>query len=356
MNQHTLFTNVQEYYQNLIMELKTAKKIISLSFLSFAHGVWTEKVSQVLIEKAKSGVCVRLIVDEIGEIWDDRQHFFQNIKLIELLRSHKIQVEIFRPTKPLKINNRLHCKFVAIDDKTVFIGGSNIADFYITWVDVNLRIDGNFADTFHRIYDFLYAYSKNGDISSRLLNTSNLITGSDHLHLTVPHLHDDIRQAFLKLIREADKFIYISTWSFLPDEEILNALCMQAKNGVQVNILLSHRTRFRPLDYANYLHVDKLVCAGGNVYRYTKGYMHTKAAWNNHNNILFGSANLETQSLRNNFEMCLQINASSLTWELRQTFYNDIAFSIKQTSQSHVQRSLARKVLTHACNIATLWL
>ncbi|HCK65611.1 MAG TPA: hypothetical protein DHW49_05050, partial [Anaerolineae bacterium] len=169
------------------MELKTAKKIISLSFLSFAHGVWTEKISQVLIEKAKSGVCVRLIVDEIGEIWDDRQHFFQNIKLIELLRSHKIQVEIFRPTKPLKINNRLHCKFVAIDDKTVFIGGSNIADFYITWVDVNLRMDGHFADTFHRLYDFLHAYSKNGDVSLRLLNTSNLIAGSDHLHLTVPH-------------------------------------------------------------------------------------------------------------------------------------------------------------------------
>lgn len=356
MNQHTLFTNVQAYYENLIKELKNAQKIISLSFLSFAHGVWAEKISQVLIERAKSGVCVRLIVDEIGEVWDDRQYFFKNIKLIQLLRSHKIQVEIFRPTKPLKINNRLHCKFVAIDNRTVFIGGSNIADFYTTWVDVNLRIDGNFADTFHYLYDFFHAYSKNGDISSRLLNTSNLRAGSDLLYLTIPHLRDDIRQAFLKLIKEADKFIYISTWSFLPDEEILNALCTQAKNGVQVNILLSHRTRFRPLDYANYLHVDKLVSAGGNIYRYTKGYMHTKAAWNNHNDILFGSANLETQSLRNNFEMCLQTNVSNLAWELRQTFYNDIASSIKQTSQSHLQRSLARKVLTHACNIATLWL
>jgi cardiolipin synthase len=356
MNQYTLFTNVQEYYQNLIAELNTAQKNISLAFLSFAHGLWAEKISQALIAKANAGVCVRLIVDEIGEVWDDHDNFFQNITLIKSLRAHGIQVVIYRPSKPLKINNRIHCKFVAIDDRTAYIGGSNVADFYINWVDANLRVDGALGDTFHKLYDFLHGFSQNGNLSYRLLNTSNLLAGSDRLWLTVPHHHYDVRQAFINLILQADKFIYIRTWSFLPDEEVLNALCTQAKKGIQVNVLLSHRTRFRPLDFANYLHVHKLVCAGGNVYRYTGKYMHTKAAWNNHNDILFGSANLETQSLRRNFETCIQINASTLTWELRQTFYNDIASSVKQTSQSHLERSLARKALTLACNIATLWL
>jgi cardiolipin synthase len=356
MNQHTLFTNVQEYYQNLIIELANAKKIISISFLSFVYGEWAEKISQVLIQKAKSGVCVRLIVDEIGEIWDDRAFVFQNIQLVHHLRKQGIQVEVFRPTPPLKINNRLHCKFIAIDESIAYIGGSNIADFYTHWIDANLRMNGNFGNTFHQLYNFLYNYSKNGNRNSRLLNFSNLFAGTDRLFLTVPRQQYDVHNAFLNLILDADTFIYIRTWSFLPDEEILNALCRQAKNGVQVNILFSHRTRFRPLDYANYIHVHKLIDAGANVYRYVGNYMHTKVAWNNHHNILFGSANLESHSLRHNFETCLQINASHLTLELAQTFYSDLTSSVQQTSQSHLHRSLVRKAITHACNMAILWL
>lgn len=356
MNEYTLFTNAQTYYENLITELANAQKIISLSFLSFVYGEWAMKISEILIQKAKAGVQARIIVDEIGQVWDDRKYVFQNINLVHHLRKQGVQVEVFRPTPPLKINNRLHCKFIAIDDCIVYLGGSNIADFYTRWVDVNLRINGNFGNAFHDLYDFLLAFSKNGNRALRSLSFSNLLIGADQLFLTVPRQYDDIRRAFLNLILEADKFIYIRTWSFLPDEEILNALCKQAKKGVLVNILFSHRTRFLPLDYANYVHTHQLVEAGAHVYRYVGNYMHAKVAWNNHGDILFGSANLEAQSLRHNFEACLQINAANLSDELRQTFYKDIASSLKQTRLSHTQRSLTRKILTHACHIATLWL
>jgi phosphatidylserine/phosphatidylglycerophosphate/cardiolipin synthase-like enzyme len=84
--------------------------------------------------------------------------------------------------------------------------------------------------------------------------------------------------------------------------------------------------------------------------------MHSKAAWNDHNDVLFGSANLDAHSMKINFESCLQINDSKLTWDLRHAFYSDLASSIKQTSQSHERRSLADKALTHACNLASPWL
>ena len=170
MNQHTLFTNVQAYYENLNSELVNAKKKISISFLSFVQGEWAEKISQALIQKAKAGVRVQMIVDEIGEVWDDRKRLFDNINLVHHLRKHGIQVEVFRPTPPMKINNRLHCKFIAIDENIVYIGGSNIADFYTQWIDANLRIDGNLGNTFHTLYDFLFNYSKNGNKTSRCLN------------------------------------------------------------------------------------------------------------------------------------------------------------------------------------------
>ena len=356
MNKHTLFTNVHEYYQNLVAELATAQHDISMTFLSFVKGKWADEISQVLIVKAANGVRVRLMVDEIGEAFDNARCAIQNIRLINHLRSHGVQVDIYRPSAPLGINNRLHCKFVAIDHRTVYLGGSNIGDYYTTWTDSNLRVDGEFGNIFHNIYDFLHGFSHDGKFASRLLDISNLQAGSDHLWLTVPRHQYHIREALMNLINSADKSIFIRTWYFLPDDEMLNALCIQAKKGVQVNVLLSHETRVRLVDFANHIHVHKLVNAGGNVYRYAGKYMHSKAAWNNHDDILFGSANLDAHSMKGNFESCLQINASSLTWELRHAFYSDLASSIQQTSQSYLHRSFADKALSHTCNLASDWL
>lgn len=84
--------------------------------------------------------------------------------------------------------------------------------------------------------------------------------------------------------------------------------------------------------------------------------MHSKAAWNDHNDVLFGSANLDPHSMKVNFESCLQINDPKLAWELRHAFYADLSTSPKQTSQSYLRRSLADKALTHACNLASPWL
>ena len=74
MNRHTLFTNVQEYYQNLVAELASARHAISMTFLAFDSGVWAEQISEVLVAKAAQGVNVRLMVDEIGQVFDKPAH------------------------------------------------------------------------------------------------------------------------------------------------------------------------------------------------------------------------------------------------------------------------------------------
>ncbi len=356
MNQYTLFPKVQDFYNDLVEKLATAHRDISMTYLAFDAGVWAECISQVLIAKAAEGVRVRLMVDEIGQVFDKPRHALHNISLFNHLRSHGVQVDVYRPASPLRINNRLHCKIAAIDGRTVFLGGSNIGDYYTTWTDSNLRVDGELGNTFHNIYDFLNGFSVNGNLSARLLDTSNLRVGSDRLWLTVPRHTCDIRSALMDLILDADRSIFIRTWYFLPDDEMLNALCEQAEKGVQVNVLLSHKTRVRPVDFANYLHIHKLVCAGGNVYRYAGKYMHSKAAWNDHNDVLFGSANLDAHSMRVNFESCLKIHDPKLTSDLRHAFYLDLETSPKQTVHSYQRRSIADKALIHTCNLASPWL
>lgn len=351
-----LFTKVQDYYADLVAKLGTAQNEISMTYLSFDSGEWATKISDVLCSKALSGVKVRLMVDEFGHLLDEPRHAVQNIGLFRRLRSHGVQVNIYRPASPLQINNRLHCKIAAIDGHTVFLGGSNIGDYYTTWTDSNLRVDGDFGMTFHNVYDFLLAHSQDEDTSARSFETGNLLAGTDKLFLTIPRQRQDIRNALMQLIQNTEKAIFIRTWYFLPDDEMLEALCEKARSGVQVNILLSHETRVRPVDFANYIHVHKLVCAGGNVYRYTGKYMHSKAAWNDHGDVIFGSANLDPTSMSINFESCLQINNLSLAWELRRAFYADLATSAQQTPDSFLRRSLANKALTYACNLASPWL
>lgn len=356
MNQHTLFTKVQDYYADLVRQLWTAQESISMTYLSFDSGEWAAKISQVLCSKALSGVKVRLMVDEFGQLLDEPRHAIKNVALFHHLRSHGVQVDIYRPAAPLSVNNRMHCKIAAIDDRIAFLGGSNIGDYYTAWTDSNLRVAGELGNTFHDIYDFLLAYSQRGDTKAGSLDVSNLWAGGEQLRLTVPRQRHDIREALMQLILNAEKSIFIRTWYFLPDEEMLAALCAQAKKGVQVNVLLSHETRVRPVDFANYIHVNKLVCAGGNVYRYTGRYMHSKAAWNDKGDVLFGSANLDPHSMHINFESCLQINDSKLAWELRRAFYADLGTSARQTPESYSRRSLANKALTHACNLVSAWL
>ncbi len=356
MNKHILFIKVEDYYTDLVNQLWMAQKSISMTYLAFDSGEWAAKISDVLCSKALSGIKVRLMVDEFGQLLDEPRHAVKNVALFNHLRSYGVQVDVYRPTSPLKINNRLHCKIAAIDDHTAFLGGSNIGDYYTTWTDSNLRVDGELGSIFHDIYDFLHGHSQSGNKTSRSLDASNLWAGTDRLWLTIPGKQYDIREALMRLILNAEKSIYIRTWYFLPDDEMLEALCTQAKKGVQVNVLLSHETRVRPVDFANYIHVHKLVCAGGNVYRYTGKYMHSKAAWNDKGDVLFGSANLDPHSMRINFESCLQINDPKLAWELRRAFYADLATSSKQTPESYSRRSLANKALTYACNLASPWL
>jgi len=356
MNQHTLFTNVQDYYTDLASQLATARKDISISFLAFEDGNWARRISEVLRSKVDEGVRVRLMVDQIGQLFDEPRRIHRNFEIIHHVRSLGVQVDVFRPASPLQFTNRIHTKFAAIDNRTVFLGGSNIGDYYTTWTDTNLRVDGELGNTFHHVYDSLLRYSQHSDANAASLEVNSLWVGNERLWLTVPKHHYGIREALMTMIREADQSIFIRMWYFLPDDEMLNALCEQARKGVHVNVLLSHKTRVRLVDFANHVHVHKLVCAGGNVYRYTGRYMHSKATWNDKGNILFGSANLVPTSMRNHFESCLAIHDPALAWELRRSFYADRMISAKQTPESYLRRSYTDQAITHACNLASPWL
>jgi cardiolipin synthase len=353
-----LFTQVAPYYQNLAAELETAQDSISMMYYAFDSGEVAEKIAAILSAKAQAGVRTRLMVDEYGQVLDNYRNTLKNRTLLQQLRAAGVQVDLFRPHgRRLKKLNRLHCKVCAIDRRTVFLGGSNIGDHYLGWYDANLRIDGQLGDTFHQVYDFIAGHSAFRPSAPQPgMNLSSLVAGDAHVWLTVPRQRRDIHRALLQLILNADQDIYLRSWTFLPDQEILDALRTQAENGVRVHVLLSHQTRVRPIDFANYIHCHKLAMSGGHIYRYTEKYMHAKAAWNNHGDVLFGSANFERMAMKSTFECSVVVQDHRLAGNLCQSFDADRPACLVQTSEIFQRRSLPQKAVSYACNLASPWL
>ena len=361
---YTLFTEVTSFYTDLLTALSQAQQDISLMYFTFDHGQWSNKIGRVLRAKAARGVKVRLMVDQVGLVVDTPLNAFRNQTLIRELRSAGIQVDIFRPRGPrLNQFNRLHCKVCAIDQEIAFIGGSNIGDHYPTMRDTNLRLDGDLGATFHQLYDYIGQFSvgstndffpDNKTNNIRLLNLQQL-HGSQVLFI-LSGRRQEIRRALVKLILEADHEIYICTWYFLPDREILNALLSQARNGVRVHIILSHRTRIPLIDAANYIAGHKLTKAGACVHRYTDRYMHSKVAWNNRGDVIVGSANVDEKSLSSNFECCLLLNDEALIGDLKRAFEIDRHHCRVQTRQTLRNRSKSDQAISYACSYVGAWL
>ena len=357
---YTLFTEVNAFYANLATALAGAQDSISMIYYTFDHGHWAGEISAILHSRAAQGMKVRLMVDEVGLMADTPANALRNQTLLKELQAAGIEVNIFRPTgRRLGQFNRLHCKLSAIDHRIAFVGGSNIGDHYPNMRDTNLRLEGDLGCTFHQLYDFVGQFSQNKSITSRpsLLRLADLPQLEDTpILLTLPGHRQDIRRALLELILSARESVYISTWYFLPDREILNALLSQAEAGVKVSILLSHQTRVPVVDAANYIAGHKLTKSGAQVFRYTGCYMHAKVAWNERGDIILGSANMDEKSLSSNFECCLQIQNQELAQSLQRAFETDQCYSQLQTRKTLRCRSWPRQAVSYACSYAGVWL
>lgn len=292
-----------------------------MAYYAFDDGHIARSVSHILAKKAASGVEVNLMVDEAGLYLDNWRNGWRNRRLLALMRSSGVQIDLFRPcAKRLSQTNRLHCKFCAVDESTAFIGGSNIGEHYLGWRDTNLRLEGDLGDGFARLYASLRAFGSHSDAVDC---PRELCVSGMPLLLTVPGRRQDIRRELLNLILSAKTAVTLRSWYFLPDEEIMNALLTQAENGVRVTILFSHHTRVPLIDIANRRLCRRLVQAGVQIYRYRGRFMHAKEAWNDQGDILLGSANIDRWALRTNFECCLQIKDQALARQLSRALRAD---------------------------------
>lgn len=300
----------EDFFEVLIRELKKAKKYIFLEYFIIEEGKMWSSVLDVLKEKVKEGVEVRVIYDDFGCIAKLPNHYE------EVLESYNIKVRIFNKVVPIisaVVNNRDHRKIVVIDGHTAFTGGINLADEYINeiekfghWKDSAIMLHGEAVWTFTLMFLKMWGESANNiNIYKPYIHyegdfmTDGYVMPYGGNPLTSESIGENV---YLNIINKAKKYVYITTPYLIIGNELITSLILAAKSGVDVRIITPHKEDKWYVHIVTRAYYAQLIEAGVKIYEYTPGFIHSKNFVADDKIATVGTINLDYRSLYLHFE------------------------------------------------------
>ncbi|MDR0575554.1 MAG: cardiolipin synthase [Tannerella sp.] len=325
-----VYTGGKEKFDALLEDIQKARFHIHLQYYIFNDDKIGNAIKKALIEKAKQGVIVRVLYDDVG-CWDTKKSFFKEMKNEGIEISSFLKVAF--PILTSKVNYRNHRKVVVIDGKIGFIGGMNIADRYVEgnklgpWRDTHYRITGPGVYGLQASF-LLDWYAVSGELMKEKEYYPDLQTYSDmKMQIVVSGPTTQWRtlmQAFIFCISNAKKYIYIQTPYFLPTEALNQALQMAALGGIDVRLMIPERSDTWSAQMATFSYIDKMLKAGVKVYLYDKGFLHSKLLLVDDILTGFGSANFDFRSFEHNFEINGFVYQKDFALEMKGIFMQDV--------------------------------
>lgn len=306
------YTDGYQFFPALLQAIKGATNHIHLDTYIIADDPLGRLVSDALIAKAREGVEVRLIYDDVG-CWRVPERFFDR------MRQAGVKVRSFMPVRfpafTSKVNYRNHRKVCVIDGTQGFIGGMNIALRYVKglhggtlpWRDTHMRLRGSVVYALQRAFlvdwyfvdrtlinDHRYYPPMPWHISSDSL--AQVVTSSPIAQWP------DIMQGYVRILLEAKRYVYMETPYFLPTEPVMFAMRTAALAGVDVRLLIPRRSDAWLIQLASMSYVTETLEAGVKVRLYEKGFNHSKLLVADDQISTCGSTNIDFRSFENNFE------------------------------------------------------
>lgn len=330
-NRIDIFQNGKQAFDSIISALESAQMSIHIEFYIIEDDKIGNLIQNILIDKARLGIKVRLIFDDVGS-WSLPKRYINKLKKagVEVYPFMEVKFPMFTS----KMNYRNHRKIIVVDGKVGFVGGMNIADRYIEgnkelgpWVDTLLRIEGEAVHSLQVIFLVDWYFVSEQVISDReKYFIEHKLDNKQPIQITASGPDSDwasIMQAFFVAINKAKHHIYISTPYFIPNESILTALKTAALSGVDVRIILPGKSDSTVVYWSSLSYIPELLEAGINVYLYQEGFNHSKILMIDGSFASVGSANMDIRSFEDNFEVAAIIYDESLTIELEKSFLMD---------------------------------
>ena len=346
-NEVEIFNDGQAKFDQLIKDLIAAEDHIHIQYYIYRDDNLGRKIADVLKLKAKEGVSVRFLYDDFGSRKLSPQFIWE-------LKKAGVIVEAFFPSLipkiNFKINYRNHRKVVVIDGKIGYIGGFNVGDEYLGkvkkygyWRDTHLRIVGESVRSIQTrfildwnqaskhqliLYDSAYYRAEpQGNVGMQIVSSG---PDSDW---------EQIKYGYIKLLMEAEDYVYIQTPYFIPDESLADAVKIAALSGIDVRIMIPNKPDHPFVYWATYSYIGNMLEAGAKVYIYQNGFLHAKTIMVDGKIASVGTANIDVRSFRLNFEVNAFLYSEEVTQRLLAHFEEDMKKSELLTYEAYQQRS-----------------
>lgn len=328
----------------MLADLRAAKHSISLEQYIFTIDSIGHQFIEILRQKVKEGVNVRIICDAVGSF------AFFNSLLPQFLREQGMDVRFFNPISPWRVTNftanflRDHRKILIIDNEIAHVGGVGIQEDMALWRDTHMRLTGPIVENIKESFDTMWEGVKLG-FYVRFKKTENFVRKFDLLTNSPSIRQRFIYQTLLSSVRNAKSYIYLTTPYFVPDVPLYRALQLAAKRGVDVRIVVPKIADHIFVNHARESYFTLALKAGIKIYVYDPVMMHAKTtiiddAW-----AMAGSFNLDSLSFNFNHEANIASFEPVFINELKNHFFHDIKDSKEVKYEDWIRRPIRKKFL-----------
>lgn len=347
-NSIQIFNDGREKFASLLKDIEKATNHIHVQYYIFRLDDLGTEIVKALTLKAKEGVKVRLLYDDMGSRGLRKRHFK------ELLAAGG-EVETFFPSILPMINPRLnyrnHRKIVVIDGQVGYLGGFNVGNEYIGlsrkfgyWRDTHLRIEGSALNPLQTrfIRDWNQASARHDIEYDEFFFPTKPAKGSTSMQIVSSGPDEDweqIKDGYVKLINSAKDYVYVQTPYFIPDATFYDAIRIAALSGIDVRIMIPNKPDHPFVYWATYSYVGQMLRAGARVFTYENGFLHTKMIVTDNKAATVGTANIDVRSFKLNFEVNAFIYDEKIATDLAELFHQDMILSNELTYEMYLHRT-----------------
>lgn len=368
-NKVKLLKSGREKFIDLFEAIREAKHHIHLEYFNFRNDSIANALFDLLAQKVKEGVEVRAMFDAFGNWSNNRPLKKRHLRKI---REQGIEIVKFDPFKFPYINHaahRDHRKIAVIDGEIAYTGGMNIADYYInglpkigTWRDMHMRLEGDVVHDLQEIFLTIWNKETKQQVGGKAYFPPHP-AHSDTTRITIAVVDRTpkknsrmLSHAYAMSIYSAQKNVRIVNPYFVPTSSITKALRKTIDRGVKVEIMLSSASDIPFTPDAALYKVHKLMKRGAIVYLYNGGFHHSKIMMVDSLFCTIGTANLNSRSLRYDYETNAFIFDNEITRELNEMFDADVPHCTRLTPEVWKKRSPWKKFVGWFANLFTPFL
>lgn len=349
-NDVRIYTRASEKFNDLFDDLAAAKVFIDLQYYIIEDDKIGRRLCDILIERVRAGVKVRVIYDNVGS-------FDLTSSIFKRLRDNGVEAypffKVMFPPFGTRINWRNHRKICAIDGRIGYIGGMNMAERYATggkfatWRDTHMRIMGpaviSLMNSFAVDWTFMGRQLDDDATPDTGVYPTNYVM---QLLTSGPTMQwDTMEQLFIKAIGGATRRVYVQTPYFLPTEGLLKALQSASMAGCDVRVMIPRRSDSMLLTYASASYVRECLRSGIKIYLYEAGMLHAKTMLVDDEFVSVGSTNFDFRSFEHNFEANMQIYSRDINQRMMDIFADDIRHCSRVVVADWNRRPVSKKVI-----------